>query len=59
MGSFFRGILIGTGLSFLFAPMPGQQTRRFVSERLQQLSRSFPGNGQLQQASQQVVNQVA
>jgi gas vesicle protein/predicted flap endonuclease-1-like 5' DNA nuclease len=59
MGSFFRGLLIGIGLSFLFAPMPGQQTRRLVSERLQQLSRSFPGNGQLQQASQQAVDQVA
>jgi gas vesicle protein/predicted flap endonuclease-1-like 5' DNA nuclease len=58
MGSFFRGILIGIGLSFLFAPMPGQQTRRLVSERLQQLSRSFSGNGQLQQASQRAVNQV-
>lgn len=58
MGSFFRGILIGIGLGFLFAPMPGQQTRRLVSERLQQLSRSFSGNGQLQQASQQAVQQV-
>jgi gas vesicle protein len=58
MGSFFRGILIGIGLGFLFAPMPGQQTRRLVSERLQQLSRSFSRNGQLQQASQQAVDQA-
>ncbi len=58
MGSFFRGILIGIGLGFLFAPMPGQQTRRLVSERLQQISRSLPSNGQLQQASQQAVDQV-
>ncbi len=58
MGSFFRGLLIGIGLSFLFAPMPGQQMRRLVSERLQQFSRSLPSNGQLQQASKEAVDQV-
>ena len=59
MGSFFRGILIGIGLGFLFAPMPGQQMRRLVNERFQKLSRSVPQNGQLQQTSQQAVDQVA
>jgi hypothetical protein len=59
MGNFLRGLLFGIGLSFLLAPMPGQELRRLLSERFQHLLNSLPENAQLKQSTQQVIGQVA
>ncbi len=44
MGKFFRNILIGIGIGLLIAPMPGQDMRRMVSERVRGLIGSLPSN---------------
>lgn len=58
MSNFLKGLLLGIGLSFLLAPMRGQEMRRLLSEGFQQLFGSLPENGQLKQATQQVMDQV-
>ena len=37
MGSFTKGLLVGLGLSLLFAPMKGEEMRRLVAERAKEL----------------------
>jgi hypothetical protein len=44
MGKFLRNILIGVGIGLLFAPMPGQDMRRIVSERVRGFIGSLPSN---------------
>ncbi len=37
MGKFTNGVLVGLGISLLFAPMKGEEARRLLMERLQML----------------------
>lgn len=40
MGSFTKGLLIGLGISLIFAPMKGEEMRRLVAERARELRES-------------------
>jgi predicted flap endonuclease-1-like 5' DNA nuclease len=54
MGSFLRGILIGLGLGVLVAPMRGQEMRRLLSERFQEMRGYLPEKTELNQYTQQI-----
>ena len=59
MKSFIRGMLFGVGIGLLVAPMRGEEMRRLVGERLQELRGYLPENEQLNQYVQQVSNRVS
>lgn len=59
MNGFFRGLLFGVGIGLLIAPMRGQEMRRLLNERFQELSGALPENEQMNQYTQQVSNRVA
>ena len=59
MKSFIRGILFGVGIGLLVAPMRGEEMRRLVGERLQELRGYLPENEQLNQYVQQVSDRVS
>ncbi len=54
MGSLIRGILVGLGLGFLIAPMRGQEFRRLISQRFQELRNALPEGSQVNQYTQQI-----
>lgn len=59
MNSFFKGLLVGVGVGLLVAPMRGEEMRRLVGERLQELRDYLPENEQLNQYTQQVSSRVS
>ena len=59
MKSFLRGMLFGVGIGLLVAPMRGEDMRRLVGERLQELRGYLPENEQLNQYVQQVSDRVS
>src|SRR2546425_6272137 len=59
MNSFVRGMLFGVGIGLLVAPMRGEEMRRLVGERLQELRGYLPENEQLNQYVQQVSERVS
>src|SRR3989442_8616014 len=59
MGRFFRGLLVGMGVGLLVAPMRGEDMRRLVRERYEELRGSLPDNEQLKQAGQQIAAGVS
>src|SRR6266700_2080636 len=59
MKSFIRGMLFGVGIGLLVAPMRGEEMRRLVGERRQELRGYLPENEQLNQYVQQVSNRVS
>ena len=59
MNSFIRGMLVGVGIGLLVAPMRGEEMRRLVGERLQELRGYLPENEQLNQYVQQVSDRVS
>ena len=59
MKSFIRGMLFGVGIGLLVAPMRGEEMRRLVSARLQELRGYLPENEQLNQYVQQVSDRVS
>src|SRR6266702_3823594 len=59
MKSFIRGMLFGVGIGLLVAPMRGEEMRRLVAERLQELRGYLPENEQLNQYVQQVSDRVS
>lgn len=42
MKSFTRGLLIGVGIGFLFAPLTGEQMRHLLAERFNEFRDSLP-----------------
>ncbi len=42
MGRFFNGMVVGAAIALLVAPMRGEEMRRLVSERLNNLGVSLP-----------------
>lgn len=59
MGRFLNGVLVGIGIGLLVAPMKGDETRRLVNERFEDLRSRLPDNEQLRQAGQQVASGVS
>ena len=59
MGRFLNGVLVGIGIGLLVAPMKGEEARRLVSQRYEELRNSLPDNEQLKQAGQQVSTGVS
>lgn len=58
MGHFTNGILLGVGISFLFAPQTGKETRCFLKERFRYLRGIPPENEELKQQVQQMAGRV-
>jgi len=59
MKRFVRGMLIGIGIGMLVAPMKGEEMRRLVRERFEELRGYLPENEQLNQYVQQVSDRVS
>lgn len=59
MGRFLNGVLVGIGIGLLVAPMKGEEMRRLVGERYEELRSNLPDNEQLKQAGQQVASGVS
>src|SRR5438045_2107752 len=59
MNSFIRGVLFGVGIGLLVAPMRGEEMRRLVAERFEELRGYLPENEQLNQYVQQVSDRVS
>ncbi|HLI05476.1 MAG TPA: YtxH domain-containing protein [Ktedonobacteraceae bacterium] len=55
MNKFLTGALIGVGIGMLLAPMPGQQMRQMLGERLQELGGQLSSNEQLNQIVRQAM----
>jgi gas vesicle protein len=58
MKRFITGILLGLGIGLLIAPMTGEETRRRLVERFNELLGYIPENEQLNQYVQQVTGHV-
>ena len=59
MNSFVKGVLVGVGIGLLVAPMRGEEMRRLLAERFQELSGYLPENEQMNQYVQQVSDRVS
>ena len=59
MNSFVKGMLLGVGIGLLVAPMKGEEMRRLLRERFEELRTNLPENEQLNQYVQQVSNRVS
>lgn len=59
MNNFTKGILVGVGIGLLIAPMKGEETRRLLGERLNELRNSLPENEQINQYVRQVSDRVS
>jgi gas vesicle protein len=58
MGSFTNGLLVGLGLSLLFAPKTGEETRSLLAERIQYMRGIPPENEELKQSVQEMGQRV-
>ncbi len=54
MGNFLRGLLFGLGLGVLVAPMRGQEMRRLLTDRFQELRGYIPEKTEINQYTQQI-----
>lgn len=54
MRSFTRGLLVGVGVGFLFAPLTGEQMRNLLAERFNEFRNSLPENSPLQRYARQL-----
>src|SRR6266700_4129323 len=59
MNSFVKGVLGGVGIGLVVAPMRGEEMRRLLAERFQELSGYLPENEQMNQYVQQVSDRVS
>jgi|SRR5579863_5725013 len=59
MNSFVKGVLVGVGVGLLIAPMRGEDTRRMLNQRFQEMRGYLPENEQMNQYMQQVSNRVS
>ena len=59
MNSFIKGMLLGVGVGLLVAPMRGEEMRRLLRERFEELRANLPENEQLNQYVQQVSDRVS
>ncbi len=59
MKRFFTGVLLGLGIGLLVAPVTGEEARRRLVERFNELLGYIPENEQLNQYVQQVSERVS
>src|SRR5438093_718548 len=59
MNSFVKGILVGVGIGLVVAPMRGDEMRRLLSERFDEMRGYLPENEQMNQYVQQVTDRVS
>ncbi len=59
MNSFVKGILVGVGIGLVVAPMRGDEMRRLLSERFEEMRGYLPENEQMNQYVQQVTDRVS
>jgi gas vesicle protein len=59
MNSFVKGILVGVGIGLVVAPMRGDEMRRLLSERFEEMRGYLPENEQVNQYVQQVSDRVS
>src|SRR2546421_10045505 len=57
MNSFVKGVLVGIGIGLVVAPMRGDEMRRLLSERFQEMRSYLPEDAN--QYVQQVTNRVS
>lgn len=55
MNKFLTGALIGAGIGMLLAPVPGQELRQMLGERLQDLGSQLARNEQLNEIVQRAM----
>jgi gas vesicle protein len=59
MKNFVKGVLVGVGIGLLVAPLRGEETRRLLGQRLQELRGYLPENEQVNLYMSQVSNRVS
>ncbi|MBE3561625.1 MAG: YtxH domain-containing protein [Ktedonobacteraceae bacterium] len=59
MNNFLKGLLIGMGIGLLIAPLRGEEMRRMLGERLQELQGYLPESEQIQAYRQQITDRVS
>jgi gas vesicle protein len=59
MNNFLKGALFGVGIGLLVAPMRGEEMRRLLAQRAQELSGYLPENEQMSQYTSQVSDRVS
>ncbi len=59
MNSFVKGMLLGVGIGLIVAPMKGEEMRRLLRERFEELRANLPENEQLNQYVKQVSDRVS
>src|SRR5258706_11906561 len=58
MNSFVKGLLVGVGVGMIVAPMRGEEMRRLLGQRMQEMRGYLPENEQVNQYVQQVSDRV-
>jgi gas vesicle protein len=59
MNNFLKGLLVGIGVGLLIAPMKGEEMRRLIGERANELRGFLPENEQLTLYRQQVSDRLS
>lgn len=59
MNSFVKGMLLGVGIGLIVAPMKGEEMRRLMRERFEELRANLPENEQLNRYVQEVSHRVS
>jgi gas vesicle protein len=58
MNKFVKGLLVGVGVGLLVAPMRGEELRKLMGERVNELRGYLPQNEQLEAYRQQISDRV-
>jgi gas vesicle protein len=58
MNNFMKGLLFGVGIGLLVAPMRGEELRKLVGERVNELRGYLPENEQLEAYKNQITDRV-
>jgi gas vesicle protein len=59
MNSFMKGLLVGVGVGLIVAPMRGEEMRRLLGQRIQEVRGYLPENEQVNQYVQQLSDRVS
>ena len=59
MNNFTKGLLLGVGIGLLIAPMKGEELRKLVGERVNELRGYLPQNEQLEAYRHQISDRVS